>query len=85
LVEAGIAREEGYRWVQRCAFAARDEGGSFRALVAADPDIRKVLDEPRLGKVFDPRRALAHTGAIIDRALAVRPGLPEPPPLLEGH
>jgi adenylosuccinate lyase len=83
LVEAGVAREEGYRWVQRCAFAARDQGGSFRALVAADADIARVLTAARLDAVFDPRRALAHTGAIIDRALAVRPVLPGPPPLLE--
>jgi len=83
LVEGGVAREEGYRWVQRCAFAARDEGGSFRELVGLDPDIRKVLDENHLTAVFDPKRALAHTGAIIDRALAVRPRLPEAPPLLD--
>ena len=83
LVEGGVAREEGYRWVQRCAFAARDEGGSFRELVGLDPDIRKVLDEKHLTAVFDPKRALAHTGAIIDRALAVRPRLPEAPPLLD--
>jgi adenylosuccinate lyase len=83
LVEAGVAREEGYRWVQRCAFAARDGRGSFRALLAADPDVQRMLGPERLEAVFDPRRALAHTGAIIDRALAVRPGLPPPPPLLE--
>ncbi|MBM4245627.1 MAG: adenylosuccinate lyase [Deltaproteobacteria bacterium] len=83
LVEGGVAREEGYRWVQRCAFAARDEGGSFRELVGLDPDIRKVLDEKHLTAVFDPKRALAHTGAIIDRALAIRPRLPEAPPLLD--
>jgi hypothetical protein len=68
--------------VQRCAFAARDRGGSFRALVAADPDVAKVLDATHIAAVFDPRRALAHTGTIIDRALAVRPVLPERPPLL---
>jgi adenylosuccinate lyase len=83
LVEGGVAREEGYRWVQRCAFAARDEGGSFRELVGRDPDIGKILDDARLTAVFDPKRALAHTGAIIDRALAVRPRLPETPPLLD--
>jgi adenylosuccinate lyase len=83
LVEGGVAREEGYRWVQRCAFAARDEGKSFRELVGKDPDITKVLDERRITAVFDPTRALKHTGAIIDRALAVRPRLPEPPPLLD--
>ena len=83
LVEGGVAREEGYRWVQRCAFTARDEGGSFRELVGKDPDIRKVLDEKKLASVFDPKRALAHTGAIIDRALVVRPRLPESPPLLD--
>ena len=69
--------------MQRCAFTARDEGGSFRELVGKDPDIRKVLDEKRLAGVFDPQRALAHTGAIIDRALAVRPRLAAAPPLLD--
>ena len=83
LVEGGVAREEGYRWVQRCAFAARDEGGSFRELVGKDADIRKVLDEKHLTAVFDPKRALAYTGAIVDRALSVRPRLPEAPPLLD--
>ena len=83
IVEGGVAREEGYRWVQRCAFAARDEGGSFRELVGKDPDIRKILDEKHLTAVFDPKRALAHTGAIVDRALSVRPRLPEAPPLLD--
>jgi len=82
LVEAGIAREEGYLWVQRCAFAARDGKGSFRALVAADPEIARVLAPERIERVFDPKRGLAHVGAIVDRALAVRPELPAPPPLL---
>ncbi len=82
LVEAGVAREEGYLWVQRCAFAARDGKGSFRELVAADPDISRALPAARLDEVFDPKRALAHVGTIIDRALAVRPELPPAPPLL---
>ena len=52
-------------------------------LVGRDPDIRKVLDEAHVNAVFDPQRQLAHTGAIIDRALAVRPRVPAAPPLLD--
>jgi adenylosuccinate lyase len=81
LVHAGVAREEGYRWVQRAAFAARDGGGSFRDLVAADPEIAQRLSPTTLAQIFDPERHHRHVDAIIDRALAVRPELPPPPPL----
>jgi len=79
LVHAGVRREEGYRWVQRAAFAARDGKGSFRDLVAADPDIARALDPSRIQGIFDPGRHHREVDRIIDRALAVRPEVPKRP------
>ena len=79
LVYAGVPREEGYRWVQRAAFAARDGKGSFRELAAADPDISRVLPPARITELFDPERHGRHAREIVDRALAVRPALPPAP------
>ena len=81
IVHAGVPREEGYRWVQRAAFAARDGKGSFRALVASDPDISRTLDRAQLEGIFDRTRHERNADLIVDRALAVRPELPAPPPL----
>lgn len=80
LVHAGVPREEGYRWVQRAAFAARDGKGTFRALAAADPDIARVLPADRIAELFDPARHGRHARRIVERALAVRPDLPPAPP-----
>ena len=79
LVYAGVPREEGYRWVQRAAFAARDGKGNFRELAAADPDISRVLPPARITELFDPERHGRHAREIVDRALAVRPALPPAP------
>jgi len=65
LVAAGIAREEAYRWVQRCALPE----GDFRAAILADPDITRVLPRSEIEGCFDLEHALRHVNAIIDRAL----------------
>jgi adenylosuccinate lyase len=65
LVAAGIVREEGYRWVQRCALPE----GDFRAAVLADPDITRVLSRAEIDGCFDLEHALRHVDAIINRAL----------------
>ena len=65
LVAAGVVREEGYRWVQRCALPQ----GDFRAAVLADPDISRVLPRAEIEDCFDLGHALRHVNAIIDRAL----------------
>src|SRR5918997_693837 len=38
LTQAGVSREEAYRWVQRSAMRAWEGGADFRALVLADSD-----------------------------------------------
>ena len=44
LVEAGMARDEAYRIVQRAAAAAWDEGASFHDEIAKDPAVTERLD-----------------------------------------
>jgi adenylosuccinate lyase len=55
LTAAGVAREEAYRWVQRNAIRAWDEGLDFRGLVSADPDISRALTAEQIASGFDIR------------------------------
>ncbi len=69
LVEKGVRREEGYRWVQRCALGA----GGFREAVVADPDIARHLSVGEIADAFDFTHALRHVDTIIERALEEAP------------
>jgi adenylosuccinate lyase len=70
LVRKGMARQAGYELVQRNALAAAEGKGSFRALLAADPDIAARLEPGAIDRAFNLEHHLRHAGAIIDRALA---------------
>ena len=67
LVEAGLARDDAYRIVQRAAAAAWDEDASFRERIAADPEVRAVLDEAAVAALFDPARFLRNLGPMFER------------------
>jgi len=69
LVDKDVAREEGYRWVQRCALA----DGDFRAAIRADADISRLLSAAEIEDCFDEKHALTHVDTIIDRALEDQP------------
>jgi adenylosuccinate lyase len=70
LVHAGKPRQEAYVWVQRNALRAFDGEAPFLDLLLSDTDIRSLLDEDAIRRTFDLEHALAHAGAIVDRALA---------------
>jgi adenylosuccinate lyase len=70
LVGHGKPRQGAYALVQRNAMRAIGGEGSFRDLLAADPDIAATLAPGELDRCFDLEHALAHVGAIIDRAIA---------------
>jgi adenylosuccinate lyase len=53
LTQKGAAREDAYRLVQRNAMKGWQEGGDFRTLLAADPDVRKYLSEAEIAANFD--------------------------------
>jgi adenylosuccinate lyase len=67
LVEAGLARDDAYRIVQRAAAAAWDDGASFRERITADPEVRAVLDETAIAALFEPARFLRNLGPMFER------------------
>ncbi|MBK9261421.1 MAG: adenylosuccinate lyase [Polyangiaceae bacterium] len=68
LVETGLARQEAYVLVQRNAMQALSGAGTFRDLLASDPDIQKRLSKERIDQCFDLDHALSHVDGIVERA-----------------
>jgi adenylosuccinate lyase len=69
LVGTGMGRQDGYVLVQRNAMRAFHGQGDFRSLLKQDADIRARLSEAEIDAQFELDHALAHTDAIIERAL----------------
>jgi adenylosuccinate lyase len=69
LVDAGVARQTAYEWVQRNAMRAWQGEGRFRDLLSSDADITRHLGAEKLSQLFDLERALAHVPALLERAL----------------
>src|SRR5262249_19750299 len=69
LVDAGLARDDAYRLVQRHPLRARDEPLDFRALGAPAPAIADAVD---LDEVFDLGAYTRHVDAIFERLEALR-------------
>jgi adenylosuccinate lyase len=70
LVRTGLPRQTAYEIVQRSALRARDEGGDFKSLLAADPEVSGRLPAGALDAAFDLEHHLRHADRIIDRALS---------------
>ena len=68
LTDAGLARDEAYRLVQRHALAAADGGTPFRDALAADAEVRAKLAPERLAECFELSRHLKSVDAIFARA-----------------
>ncbi len=66
LIEAGRARDDAYRIVQRAATRTWEEHRPFRAVLAEDPDVRATLAPDQLDACFDLDHALAHAGRAVD-------------------
>ena len=71
LVEAGMARDDAYRIVQRAAAAAWDEGASFHDEIAKDPEVIARLAAAAVDALFDPQRFLVNLGPLFDRLAAL--------------
>jgi len=72
LVEHGAPREDCYKWVQGHAMAAWESEMIFKDRVAADPNIRKFLDEKALAHTFDLHRQLRAVDAIFKRVFGAK-------------
>ena len=70
LVEHGMVRDEAYKRAQTHAMAAWESETSFRDRVAADPNVKKYLDEAALKNTFSLDRQLRNVGAIFERLFA---------------
>ncbi|HZN55339.1 MAG TPA: adenylosuccinate lyase [Candidatus Polarisedimenticolaceae bacterium] len=68
LAAKGLTREAAYAIVQRNAMKVWADEGSFRDLLAADPEVSAALAPAELDACFDPARALRHVDAIFARA-----------------
>lgn len=71
LTQAGIAREDAYRIVQRSAMKVWESKGksSLRAMLEADSDVTSKLDTAALDAIFTFDPYTKHADTIIDRAL----------------
>jgi adenylosuccinate lyase len=70
LVRTGLPRQAAYEIVQRSALRARDEGGDFKALLAADPEVNTRLPAGSLDAAFNLEHHLRHVDTILSRALS---------------
>ncbi len=71
LVDAGLARDDAYRIVQRSAAQAWDDGASFRQAIEADPEVAATLGADGLAALFDPTRFLRNLGPMFERLEAL--------------
>jgi len=69
LVRKGMARQAAYELVQRSALKAVAGQGSFRELLAGDPDVTARLSAAEIDRAFDLPHHLRFAGVVIDRAL----------------
>src|SRR5215467_4644848 len=67
LARRGISREQSYEWVQRNAMRSFHEALDFKTLLAADPDIMRVLTPAVLDEAFDLDSQLRHVDTIFER------------------
>ncbi|MBZ0254132.1 MAG: adenylosuccinate lyase, partial [Candidatus Methylomirabilis sp.] len=67
LARRGLAREEAYSIVQRCAMRVWEEGIEFEASLLQDADVRKHLSEAEVRACFDLDYHLKNVDAIFER------------------
>jgi adenylosuccinate lyase len=70
LTRKGVAREEAYRWIQRCSMKVWDEDKDFLQALQEDPDITKMLSLEEIRSVVNPELQLRNVNAIFSRVFA---------------
>ena len=66
LMQSGLARQEAYGIVQRCAFESKD-GKNFREIITSDQEVLNHLDMSILDGCFRVEDHLAHVDYIFER------------------
>jgi adenylosuccinate lyase len=67
LAKKGMTREDAYRVVQRNAMRTWEDGTPFRELLGKDKDIKKILNDKELDRLFDLKRSIRHVDTIFKR------------------
>jgi adenylosuccinate lyase len=73
LTQAGVSREDAYKYVQRNAMQVWQDGGSYLDLLKADTDVQAYLDDAALESLFDLDQHFRHVDTIFDRVFADQP------------
>jgi adenylosuccinate lyase len=73
LARRGVSREQAYEWVQRNAMRSFHEKLDFKSLLAADPDVTKVLSPAEIDRAFDLKDQLQHVDHIFNRVFQDAP------------
>jgi adenylosuccinate lyase len=74
LTRKGVSREDAYSIVQRHAMAVWKGKGDFQALLAADPEVIKVMKPAELAALFDLGYHLKHVDTIFARVFGPSQG-----------
>jgi adenylosuccinate lyase len=74
LVRAGATRDEAYRLVQRNAMKVWEREGGLKELLAADREVRALLEPEDLDRLFDLSYQLRNVDRIYQRVLGEPPG-----------
>jgi adenylosuccinate lyase len=67
LTRKGVAREEAYRWIQRCSMKVWDDDKDFLQVLQEDPDITRMLSRDEIKSVVNPELQLRNVDAIFSR------------------
>jgi len=67
LVDKGLGKDEAYRTVQAVAMKAWETKGDFRAVIAAEPAVKKRLSAEELAACFDYERHLKRIKVVYER------------------
>ncbi len=67
LVGKGVARQEGYVYVQRNAMKVWEEKVDFRTALKRDPDVRRALSDAEVDACFALEYHLKHVDTIFER------------------
>lgn len=67
LARAGVSREDAYRWVQRNAMQAFNDGGSFKDYLLEDKDVAKYLSAQEIEEKFSLNHHMRQIPTIFTR------------------
>jgi 3-carboxy-cis,cis-muconate cycloisomerase len=67
-----LGRQPAHELVERACRRAVEQGRHLREVLADDPEVRTVLSDVELDRVFDAGNHLGLAGVFVDRVLAAR-------------